>query len=77
MKKEIFEYIQSYLEKNANPPFEVEHKDSLNAYFDSLDKVIFFADLEERFDVKPSLDEWFECKCLSEVCELIVSKRND
>lgn len=77
MKEEVFSYIQQYLERNDFDPKAVEPADLLSMYFDSLDEVIFFADLEERFDVKPSLDEWFECKCLSEVCELIVSKRND
>ena len=76
MKEEILSYIQDYLERKGFKPKEVEPADSLKMYFDSLDEVIFFADLEERFDVRPSLDEWFECEYLSEVCELIVLKIN-
>lgn len=77
MKEKVFSYILEYLESKGFNPKEVEPADSLNVYFDSLDEVIFFADLEERFDVRPSLDEWFECEYLSEVCELIVLKIND
>ena len=74
MKKEIFSYVQGYIEKNCDCPFEVEPSDSLNVYLDSIEKVSFFADLEERFDVRPSLEEELECEYLSEVCEMIVSK---
>ena len=72
MKEEVLSYIQDYLERKGFDLKEVEPADSLKMYFDSIDEVVFFADLEERFDV--SLEEWFECDYLSEVCEMIVSK---
>jgi len=74
MKEEVLSYIQDYLERNGFNPKEVEPADSLKMYFDSIDEIIFFADLEERFDVRPSLEEELECEYLSEVCELIVLK---
>lgn len=74
MKEEVLSYIQGYLERKGFDPKEVEPADSLKMYFDSIDEVIFFADLEERFDVRPSLEEELECDYLSEVCEMIVSK---
>lgn len=74
MKEEVLSYIQDYLERNGFDPKEVEPADPLKVYFDSIDLVIFFADLEERFYVRPSLEEELECEYLSEVCELIVSK---
>lgn len=77
MKEEVLSYIQEYLERKGFKPKEVEPSDSLKMYFDSIDEVIFFADLEERFDVSPSLEEELECEYLSEVCELIVSKRKE
>ena len=40
MKKEIFSYVQGYIEKNCDCPFEVEPSDSLNVYLDSIEKVI-------------------------------------